>query len=240
LGQNVNSYNSENLSFPQLLEKIAAIPGLKRLRFATSHPKDLSDELIAVMAKTPVLCKNLHLPFQAGSNVVLERMNRGYTIEKYLSNIQKVKNAMPEIALTTDVIVGFPGETDEDFQRTLDIIKEVGFDNSFTFIYSERGGTKAAEVFPDDVTKEQKAQRMDKLLVLQKEVGLEQLKKDVGKVLEILVESVSKKRDDEWKGRTEQNRIVIFKANREYQPGEYINVKITAAEGLSLFGEVVG
>jgi len=239
LGQNVNSYNSKNLDFPQLLEKIAAIPGLKRLRFFTSHPKDISDELIEVMARNPVICKSLHLPFQAGSNSVLERMNRGYTIEKYLTSIQKVKTAMPDISLTTDVIVGFPGESEADFLESLAVIEKVGFDNSFTFIYSQRNGTKAAEHFPDDVSDEIKGDRLNRLKEFQKSIGLLQLRKDVGKTRTVLIESVSKKRADEWKGRTEQNRIVIFKTDKNCQPGDYLDIKINRADGVTLFGEVV-
>jgi len=239
LGQNVNSYSSENLNFPQLLEKIAAIPGLKRLRFFTSHPKDISDELIEVMTKNPVICKSLHLPFQAGSNPVLERMNRGYTIEKYLGTIDKVKTAMPDISLTTDVIVGFPGETEEDFAKSLAVIEKVGFDNAFTFIYSQRSGTKAAEHFPDDVSDKIKGERLNRLKDLQKEVGLLQLRKDIGKTRSVLIESVSKKRADEWKGRTEQNRIVIFKTDINCKPGDYLEIKINRADGVTLFGEVV-
>ncbi|MBU4485579.1 MAG: tRNA (N6-isopentenyl adenosine(37)-C2)-methylthiotransferase MiaB [Candidatus Delongbacteria bacterium] len=238
LGQNVNSYKSEGVSFPALLEKVSEIEGLKRLRFATSHPKDISDELIKVTAENKKICKHLHLPFQAGSNEVLKRMNRGYTKDEYLIKIENIRNSIPEIALTTDTIVGFPDETEEDFLQTLEVIEQAGFDNSFMFIYSEREHTYAKKNFKDNISKKIKSERLKKVAELQKKIGLEQIGNDVGKTKEILVESVSKKRKTEMMGRTGQNRIVIFESDDTIKAGDYINVHITGAEGVSLFGEI--
>lgn len=239
LGQNVNSYNSDGINFAQLLNNVSKIYGLRRLRFATSHPKDISDELISVMADNPKVCKHLHLPFQAGSNEVLKRMNRGYTREEYLSKIEKVRKEIPGIALTTDIIVGFPGETDEDFEQTLDVMKRSGFDNSFMFIYSERDLTFAKKNFEDDVPKKVKAERHKRVAELQKQLGIEQIGKDTGSIKEVLVESVSKKRSTEMIGRTDQNRMVIFSKQDGVKEGDYVHVKISRADGVSLFGEIV-
>lgn len=238
LGQNVNSYDWEGVSFAKLLEKVSGVEGLKRLRFATSHPKDISDELIQMIAENPKVCNHLHLPFQAGSNEVLKRMNRGYTKEEYLEKIEKIRNAVPEIALTTDIIVGFPGETDEDFLETLDVMKKAKFDNAFMFIYSERELTYAKKHFKDDVPKKVKNERHNAVVELNRSVGLEQISRDKGKTKEILVETVSKKRKSEMMGRTEQNRMVIFENNGTIRPGDYVQVKIGRADGVTLFGEI--
>jgi tRNA-2-methylthio-N6-dimethylallyladenosine synthase len=239
LGQNVNSYSSEGMNFAQLLNKVSEVEGLKRLRFATSHPKDISDELIQVMAANPKVCKHLHLPIQAGSNDVLKRMNRGYTREDYLSNIKKIRKIIPEIAVTTDIIVGFPDESEEDFEQTLDVMKKAGVDNSFMFIYSERELTHAHKNYKDNVPKKVKAERQKRVIELQKSLSIEQISGDIGKTKEVLVESVSKKRKSELMGRTEQNRIVIFERENEINEGDYVKVLITSAEGQSLFGKIV-
>ncbi len=239
LGQNVNSYAYSGVSFAELLNKVSEVEGLKRLRFATSHPKDISDELIMVMAKNPRVCKHLHLPFQAGSNDVLKRMNRGYTREEYLSKIRQVRELIPDIALTTDIITGFPGETDEDFQLTLDLMIKAKFDNAFMFIYSERDLTHAKKNFKDDVPQKVKNERHSAVGELNKTAGNEQMMSDIGKTKEILVETISKKRKSELMGRTEQNRMVIFSGNGRVKPGDYVMVKIVRAEGVSLFGELI-
>jgi tRNA-2-methylthio-N6-dimethylallyladenosine synthase len=238
LGQNVNSYSSKGYSFAQLLQKVSEVEGLKRLRFATSHPKDISDELIQVMAENPKVCSHLHLPFQSGSNEVLKRMNRGYTREEYLSKIDKVRKAVPDIALTTDIIVGFPGETEDDFAQTLDMMERVGFDNSFMFIYSERDMTYAKKNLKDDVPKKVKSERQQRVIEKQKNTGLEQIRNETGKTREVLVESVSKKRNNELMGRTEHNRIVIFEKAEDVKPGDYVDVLITNAQGITLLGEI--
>jgi len=239
LGQNVNSYSSQGMNFAQLLNKVSEVEGLKRLRFATSHPKDISDELIQVMAANPKVCKHLHLPFQAGSNDILKRMNRGYTREDYLSKIEKIRKTIPDIAITTDIIVGFPDESDEDFEQTLDVMRRSGFDNSFMFIYSERELTHAKKNYKDNIPKKVKAERQKRVIELQKLLSIEQISRDAGKNKEVLVESVSKKRKSELMGRTEQNRIVIFEKTNNVAEGDYVNVLITRAEGLSLFGKIV-
>ena len=239
LGQNVNSYNSEGVNFPKLLDRVAQIDGLKRIRFATSHPKDLSDELIEVMVKNKNICDNLHLPFQSGSNRILKMMNRKYTIEEYLAKLEKIKKIIPKISLTSDVIIGFCSETDDDFEDTIKLIKTVGYDNLFTFIYSERDNTTAKNKFKNDVSDEIKAKRMDKLLAIQKEISLKRLEEDLGEVKEVLIESISKKRDTQLKGRTEQNRIVIFDKIDDVNIGEFVKIKITRVGGLTMFGEIV-
>lgn len=239
LGQNVNSYKYGDIGFPELLRQVSKVDGLKRLRFATSHPKDLSDELITVMAECDNICPSLHLPFQSGSNRILEMMNRGYTIESYKEKINKIKKAIPDIALTADIIVGFPSETEEDFEDTLQTVKDVSFDNSFTFIYSERENTAAEKKYTDDIDRETKVGRLQRLSDLQKEVGLKNLQSEVGKIREVLVENISKKRDWQLKGRTVHNRIVIFDKKDDLKTGDYVNVKIVRAEGVTLFGEIV-
>ncbi|MCK4979876.1 MAG: tRNA (N6-isopentenyl adenosine(37)-C2)-methylthiotransferase MiaB [Candidatus Delongbacteria bacterium] len=239
LGQNVNSYNFEGIRFPELLQKVAEVKGMRRLKFATSHAKDLSEELIDVIVKNENISNSFHLPFQAGSNEVLKNMNRGYTIEEYLAKIDMIREKLPDIAITTDVIVGFPGETNEDFEKTIKVLKDTEFDNAFMFIYSERKNTMSAKKFKDDVSKEEKGRRQQVISELQKEIGLEQLRKDIGKTKEVLIESVSKKRDDQYKGRTDENRIVIFDKKENCNIGGFVKVKIIKAEGVTLFGEIV-
>ncbi len=239
LGQNVNSYYSNGTDLAALLNIISGVEGLKRLRFATSHPKDISDELIHIMANNPKICNHLHLPFQSGSDAILKRMNRGYTREEYLSKIERIRKAVPQIAVTTDVIVGFPGESCEDFEYTLDLMRKAQFDNAFMFIYSERNGTEAKKNFVDDIPRKVKTDRLKKVSELQKKLSLEQMSHETGRIREVLTESVSKKRKDELMGRTEQNRTVIFKKIEGTKPGDYINVRIDRAEGISLFGEQV-
>ncbi len=239
LGQNVNSYDYNGIRFPELLQRVAKVKGMKRLKFATSHPKDLSEELVDVIVKNDNISNSFHLPFQAGSNTVLKNMNRGYTIEEYLAKIKMIREKIPDIAITTDVIVGFPGETEEDFEKTIKVLKDTEFDNAFMFIYSERKNTMAEKNLNDDVSKEEKGRRQQIISELQKSIGLVQLKKDIGKVTEVLIESVSKKRDDQYKGRTEQNRIVVFDKIEGYNIGDSAKVKINKAEGVTLFGEIV-
>lgn len=226
LGQNVNSYGKGcDISFAELLRKINEINGIKRIRFLTSHPKDLSDELIDAMAECENVCKFLHLPFQAGSDKILKAMNRRYTKEQYLNLVEKIRAKMPDIALSTDIIVGFPGETDEDFEDTMDIIERVRFDSIFSFIYSRRNGTPAAEM-PDVLTSEQIHKNFDRLLERQKLIGLEKNMKYNGKTVEILVEGRSKSNPEFMTGRTESNKLIHFEGSDELT-GKYINVKIT-------------
>ena len=238
LGQNVNSYGKtlENpVTFAQLLTMLEEVEGLKRIRFMTSHPKDLSDELIEVMAKSKKICHHLHLPLQSGSSRVLKEMNRRYDKEKYLNLVEKIRTAIPDISLTTDIIVGFPGETEEDFQETLDVVKKAGYDTAFTFIYSKRPGTPAAakeDQVPADVTKE----RFNRLLALVQEQGRIRSSRFAGTVQEVLVEEESKEKGI-FTGRTQYNLLVHFPAD-ESLLGTYVNVKLEECKGFYYLGSL--
>ncbi|GKT09580.1 tRNA (N6-isopentenyl adenosine(37)-C2)-methylthiotransferase MiaB [Desulforhabdus sp. TSK] len=238
LGQNVNSYGrglEEKISFVELLHRIQEETDLLRLRFTTSHPKDLTDELIRCFADLPVLCKYLHLPVQAGSDRILKRMNRGYTAGHYLEKIQRLRDACPEIGLSSDVIVGFPGETEEDFQQTMDLLKTVQYDNLFSFRYSDRPHARAA-AFDDKLDEETKARRLMELQALQADITLRKNEAEVGTLREILVEGPSKTQEELLTGRTHQNRIVHFESTRPCT-GELITVRIREAASHSLKGE---
>ena len=230
LGQNVNSYGNdlgEKNLFAKLLSAIEDINGIERVRFMTSHPKDLSDSLIEAMKTCKKVCKHSHLPFQSGSTRILEKMNRRYTKEHYLALVSKIKEAIPDIALTTDIIVGFPGETEEDFEDTLDVVKKVGFDAAYTFIYSPRKGTPAAKLnqeTPSDVI----GIRFRKLLEYQTEISAELAKKTEGRTLEVLVDGPSKQNPEMLSGRTRSNRLVNFKADN-INKGEIVDVEIIRA-----------
>lgn len=240
LGQNVNSYgkNLEHpISFARLLEQIEQIEGLKRIRFMTSHPKDLSDELIAVMAKSKKICKHLHLPVQSGSTKVLSDMNRRYTKEDYLALVDKIKTAIPDISLTTDIIVGFPTETEEDFKDTLDVVRRVRFDSAFTFIYSKRTGTPAAAMEFQASEKEIK-ERFDRLLKEVQEIAKETCSKDQGKIMEVLVEGLDEQDENLLTGRLSNNLLVHFSGNPSLI-GTFQNIKLTEAKGFYYIGEMV-
>ena len=238
LGQNVNSYGKtlENpVTFAQLLTMLEEVEGLKRIRFMTSHPKDLSDELIEVMAKSKKICHHLHLPLQSGSSRVLKEMNRRYDKEKYLNLVEKIRTAIPDISLTTDIIVGFPGETEEEFQETLDVVKKAGYDTAFTFIYSKRTGTPAAakeDQVPADVTKD----RFNRLLALVQEQGRIRSSRFAGTVQEVLVEEESKEKGI-FTGRTQYNLLVHFPAD-ESLLGTYVNVKLEECKGFYYLGSL--
>jgi len=241
LGQNVNSYGrglAERISFVDLLQRIQGETGISRLRFTTSHPKDLTDELIRCFADLPSLCEHLHLPFQAGSDSVLERMNRSYTAALYIEKIRRLREASPDIGLSSDVMVGFPGESEDDFRKTLDLIEEVGFDSLFSFRYSDRPFTRSAG-FPDKIPEEVKARRLMELQTMQ--AGITHARNDAerGRVREILVEGPSKASNGQFTGRTRQNRIVNF-TGRETLVGEIAFVRIVAAFSHSLEGELAG
>ena len=239
LGQNVNSYGKtlENpITFAQLLQQVEEIEGLKRIRFMTSHPKDLSDELIETMAKSKKVCHHLHLPMQSGSSRILKIMNRRYDKEKYLELVQKIRTAIPDISLTTDIIVGFPGETEEDFRDTLDVVDKCDFDTAFTFIYSKRSGTPAAKMenqIPEDVVKD----RFDRLLALVQEKGRQASSRFQGTVQEILVEEESKEKGI-YTGRTEYNLLVHFPGCRDLL-GKYVKVRLDTCKGFYYFGTLV-
>ena len=240
LGQNVNSYGKgldNPISFAELLSQITKIEGLRRIRFMTSHPKDLSDELIEVMASSPKICKHLHLPVQSGSTEILRVMNRKYTKEQYLKLVDKIKARIPDISLTTDIIVGFPGETEEDFDETIDLVGKVQYDSAFTFIYSKRTGTPAAKMdnqVPEDVV----SRRFDRLLKVVQEISSERMKKLTGETVEVLVEDVNSQLEGYVTGRLENNSIVHFKGERNLI-GQYVNVKLDECKGFYYIGSMV-
>ncbi len=237
LGQNVNSYGKnlkKPVSFAELLECVEKVEGLSRIRFMTSHPKDLSDELIEVMGRSEKICRQLHLPLQSGSSRLLKTMNRHYTKEDYLLLVRKIRRAVPDISLTTDIIVGFPGETEEDFEETMDVVRQVEFDSAFTFIYSKRTGTPAAameEQVPEAVVKE----RFDRLLALVQEISARKTEKEVGKVHEVLVEEVNEQDSSLLTGRTSGNYIVHF-AGEAKQIGTVVPVRLEESKGFYYMG----
>ena len=237
LGQNVNSYDGNGTSFAELLKMLNDVDGLERIRFMTSNPKDLSDELIEAFAVCDKLCKNLHLPIQSGSNRVLKRMNRKYTREDYLKLIEKLRKTVPDITLSTDIIVGFPGESNEDFEETLSIVKEVEYDSAFTFIYSIRKGTPA-EKFEDQIEESEKHRRFDILVSAVNEISEKKNKVYQDRVEKVLVDGVSKNDKSTLTGRTDGFKLVNFAGKKELI-GSIVDVKITDAKTFSLFGEVV-
>ena len=239
LGQNVNSYLNGEVNFPKLLAKVADISPLLRVRFATSHPKDLSDELIATMASYRNICKAIHLPAQSGSNAQLEKMNRKYTREWYLERIAAIKKAMPECSITTDLISGFCGETLEDHAATLSLMREVGYSSAFMFKYSVRPDTFSARHFEDDVTEQEKTRRLTEVIALQNELSLEGNRRDIGKHFEVLIEGSSKRSDKQLCGRTSQNKMVVFDRVEGYGAGDYIEVEITDCSSATLFGKAL-
>ncbi len=237
LGQNVNSYGRglpDPLTFTDLVRKIDALPGLARLRFATSHPRDLSPELIAAFGELPSLCEHLHLPVQSGSDGILQAMNRGYTREEYLKKVARLRRACPGISLSTDLIVGFPGETEEDFQETLDLVREAAFDQAFSFKFSPRPQTQAA-LLPDRVPAEVQTERLTRLQNLLNELTLKAHQRLVGKVPEVLVEGISKRSPEELCGRLRTNQVVNLSGPRELV-GRLVKVRLTEAHPHSLRG----
>lgn len=239
LGQNVNSYgkNLENpMSFAQLLKEIEAIPGLERIRFMTSHPKDLSDELIEVMANSKKICKHLHLPLQSGSSRILKEMNRHYTKEDYLLLVKKIRKACPDISLTTDIIVGFPGETEEDFLETMEVVKECGFDSAYTFIYSKRTGTKAATM-ENQIDEKTVKDRFDRLLHLVQTISAKVTKRCEGNIAEVLVESLNDHEEGMVTGRLSNNLLVHFPGD-ESLIGQIVSVKLETCKGFYYIGSL--
>lgn len=238
LGQNVNSYGNKadfDQTFPELLERVAQIPNLKRLRFTTSHPKDLSDDLIKVIKRNDNICKYFHLPLQSGSDKLLKDMNRKYTQEKYLERVSKLREEIPEIAISTDIIVGYPTETEEDFEKTLDVCRKVGYDTAFTFKYSPRPKTRAAKLKPidDDIVQD----RFDRLLDVLYPIFYEKNKTYIGKTVEVLLESESKNNPEVLTGRTDDYKLVHVKANKD-MIGEILKVKITDNTSFTISGEL--
>ncbi|MGB9701835.1 MAG: tRNA (N6-isopentenyl adenosine(37)-C2)-methylthiotransferase MiaB [Candidatus Kapaibacteriota bacterium] len=240
LGQNVNSYfdSSSDTNFPNLLRTLAKEFPNMRIRFVTSHPLDMSDDLIYALGEYDNLCNYIHLPFQSGSNQILEKMQRGYTVEHYLNRIEKIKEHLTDYALSTDIIAGFPTETLEDHQATLKLMNEVKFDGAFMFKYSPREGTKAFKM-EDDIPEEEKLRRLNEIIELQNKHSKELNEKEIGKTFEVLAEGPSKKRKNEWMGRTKHNKVVIFdNTDENVLYGDLIQVKIKKANSATLFGEV--
>lgn len=241
LGQNVNSYfykdEQSEIKFPALLELVArTVPGM-RIRFATSHPKDMSDETLQAIAQWPNICKAIHLPVQSGSNSVLKDMNRKYTREWYLDRIAAIRRIIPDCGISTDVFVGFHNESEEDYQQTLALMEEVGFDLAYMFKYSERPGTKASKSLPDNIEETVKGRRLQQLIDLQTGWSLESNRRDIGKTFEVLVEGISKKNPHEMFGRSSQNKVIVFPAPG-IQVGEFVQVKVKDCTSATLIGEI--
>ena len=237
LGQNVNSYNHSGRKFEELLVEIAKIPNLKRIRYTSPHPQDMTQEVLDVMAKFDNICNYIHLPLQAGNNNVLKRMNRTYTKEEYLTLVNKIHKTIPDVGLSTDIIVGFPGENDMEFQETLDVMELVRFDSAYTFKYSARPGTKAAE-FDDHVSEFEKQSRLEKVILTQREHTLINNKNFMGRTELVLVEKESKKSNKKWAGRTDSNKWVIFdKSNVNI--GDIVPVLINEVKGITLHGNIL-
>ena len=238
LGQNVNSYRTGEVDFPELLKQVAEISPLLRVRFATSHPKDISDKLLETMASMPNICKAIHLPAQSGSTEMLKRMNRKYTREWYLERVEAIRRYMPDCAITTDLIAGFAHETEEEHHETLSLMREVGYDFAYMFKYSERPGTFAQRNLGDDIPEDVKTRRLTEIIDLQNKLSEESNKRDIGKEFEILVECTSKRSDAQLSGRTSQNKMVVFDRH-DFKVGDYVRVRITGCSSATLFGEVI-
>jgi tRNA-2-methylthio-N6-dimethylallyladenosine synthase len=237
LGQNVDSYHWEEHTFSDCLSTVASVPGIRRVRFMTSHPADISDALLDTMSRDPRICPFLHLPVQAGNNRILERMNRPYTRERYLEIISAARERMPHIALSTDIIVGFPGETEAEFEETLDLVRKVRYDTAFTFKYSMRPGTKA-ERLPDDVPDNEKVARLERLIALQQDISRQRNLEQLGKTTEILIEGPAPKDSAMWTGRTPDYRPVVISRNGE-AVGDVITVRLAELLGFTFRGERV-
>jgi tRNA-2-methylthio-N6-dimethylallyladenosine synthase len=238
IGQNVNSYRDRALGFSDLLRRVDGVPGLRRIRFATSHPKDLSDELIETIASTERVCEHIHLPVQSGSDAVLRAMNRSYTRGEYVDLVRRIRAAVPAAALTTDVIVGFPGETEEDHRLTLSLLEEIRFDSAFMFRYSVREGTRAASL-ADDVPERTKIRRLEEVISLEKAIALERNTALVGRAAEVLVEGGSARDASLLFGRTRTGKATVFEGPRALT-GEIARVEVRSATAWTLHGDVIG
>ncbi|MCR4337568.1 MAG: tRNA (N6-isopentenyl adenosine(37)-C2)-methylthiotransferase MiaB, partial [Candidatus Omnitrophica bacterium] len=237
LGQNVNSYSHDGKDFADLLESISRIDGIKRIRFTSPHPKDFPDKLIELVATNPKVCKQMHLPLQAGNNRILDLMNRTYTQEEFLSLVDKMRARIPNVSMTTDIIAGFPTETDEEFEDTFRVMQKVEFDAAYIFKYSERKNTLASKKYPDDIPEDIKGQRVLRLSNLQKDMALKRNLQHVGQTHAVLVE-YSDRNTKEWKGRTDGGQLVTLPGNH-FQIGQWVNVTITAATPHTLKGNIV-
>ena len=243
LGQNVNSYNfeeenGEHITFPTLLRRVARHAPNTRIRFTTSHPKDMSDDTLRVIAEEPNVCRSIHLPVQSGSNNMLKTMNRKYTREWYLERIEAIRAIVPDCGLSTDIIAGFCGETEEDHQQTLSLMQYCSYDAAFMFKYSERPGTFASKHFKDDINDKEKVRRLNEIIALQQECSAANNKKCIGQTYEVLIEGVSKRSREQFFGRTEQNRTAVFD-RKGYKIGDFVKVKINDSTAATLLGEIV-
>jgi len=242
LGQNVDSYRWKaqglTLTFPDLLERVALIDPLIRIRFSTSHPKDMSDELLRKMSEHPNICKHIHLPAQSGSSRILKMMNREYTREWYMDRISAIRSIIPGCAVSTDIITGFCTETEEDHLETLSLMEWAGYDFAYMFKYSERPGTRAARKYRDDVPEETKTRRLNEIISLQNKLSSRSKKQDIGRIFEVLIEDFSKRSKDHLSGRTSQNKVVVFPGN-DRKKGEYVSVKIESSTSATLLGKII-
>ena len=237
LGQNVNSYRCGEVGFPQLLAIVAEAAPQMRIRFTTSHPKDMSDETLEVIAAHQNICRHIHLPVQSGSDRILKLMNRKYTREWYLDRVAAIRRILPDCGLTTDIFVGYHSETEEDHQLSLSLMRECGYDSAFMFKYSERPGTYASRHLPDDVPEETKIRRLNEMIALQNELSAESYRKDIGKTYEVLVEGVSKRSKEQFFGRTPQNKVVVFDRGNHHI-GDFVMVKIEESSSATLKGQL--
>jgi len=242
LGQNVDSYNWKSgehiIAFPELLERAAIVNPLMRIRFSTSHPKDISDELLHMMSVYPNICRHIHLPAQSGSSRILKLMNREYTRDWYMERISAIKSIMPECAISTDIITGFCTETEDDHRETLSLMEWAGYDFAYMFKYSERPGTRAARKYSDDVPEEIKTRRLNEIIALQNKLSIRSKKHDVGRIFEVLIEDFSKRSQDHLSGRTSQNKVVVFPGEGKIR-GEYVSVKIESSTSATLLGKII-
>ena len=243
LGQNVNSYlfkseDGEETTFPQLLRRVARHAPHTRIRFTTSHPKDMSDETLTVSAEEPNVCKSIHLPVQSGSSTILKAMNRKYTREWYLDRIEAIRRIVPDCGLSTDIIAGFCGETEEDHQQTLSLMRECSYDAAFMFKYSERPGTFASRHMKDDIEDSEKVRRLNEIIALQQECSANNNRKCIGETYEVLIEGISKRSREQFYGRTEQNRTAVFD-RKDYKIGDFVKVKINGSTAATLLGEII-
>ena len=243
LGQNVNSYhfigeNGEDVTFPQLLRRVAQHAPQTRIRFTTSHPKDMSDDTLRVIAEEPNVCKSIHLPVQSGSNTMLKAMNRKYTREWYLDRIEAIRRIVPDCGLSTDIIAGFCGESEEDHQETLSLMRYCSYDAAFMFKYSERPGTFASRHMKDDIEDSEKVRRLNEIITLQQECSANNNRGCIGHTYEVLIEGTSKRSKEQFYGRTEQNRTAVFD-RKNYKIGDFVKVKITGSTAATLLGEIV-
>jgi tRNA-2-methylthio-N6-dimethylallyladenosine synthase len=236
LGQNVNSYRFEDFDFARLVTAVSEVGGIQRIRFTSPHPKDFPESLIEVVRDNPKACKHIHLPLQAGSTRILDLMKRTYTREEFVTLAKRLRETIPGLALTTDIIVGFPTETDAEYEETLEVMREVEFDAAFMFAYSERKGTPAAKLYPDDISDETKSARMVRLVEMQRQISYQRNQAHLGQVFEVMVEGPAKKRE-QLMGRNDGNKIVVFSDNVA-QPGDLVNVRINEVTPNTLIGEL--